>query len=73
MLYRVSSVYLTAPDTPERLGFPLVHPVRVNGLSQGKSSGGLDGFDSIYPGGFLALILLGHSSDGDESGRPRLH
>ena len=43
----------------------------MNGLSQGNSCGGRDGFDSIYPCGFLALILLGHSSDGDESGRPR--
>src|SRR2546426_5612959 len=35
------------PDTSERRGFPLAHPFRVNGFSQGQSSSGWDGFDSI--------------------------
>src|SRR5260370_6708556 len=64
----LSFSWLWYPDPSERLRFLLFHPFRVNGFGQGQSSDRCDGFDSIYPCGFLALILLGHSSDCQESG-----
>ncbi len=45
----------------------------VNVFSHCKSPGWFDGFHSINPCGFLALIVLGHSSHCEQSRCPGLH
>jgi len=45
----------------------------MNGLNQGQSPSWLNRFDSIYSSRFLALVILRHSSDSEESCRFGLH
>src|SRR2546421_1840536 len=61
------------PDASERFWFPFRYPFRVNGLCQGESTSWWNGFDSVYASRLLALVVLSHSPDGQESGRPGLH
>jgi hypothetical protein len=56
--------WLGYPDTPERLRLPFSYPFRVNGFNHRKPTCRTDGFYSVNAGGFLALVVLGHSSDG---------
>jgi hypothetical protein len=51
-----------------RLGFQMFPLVRVNSFHHCKSLLGLNGFNSIYPCRFLAVIVLRHPTHGEYSG-----
>src|SRR5258708_12682096 len=56
-----------------RFSFHLLPVLWVNVFSHYKSPGWFDGFHSIDPCGFLALVVLGHSSHCEQSRCPGLH
>src|SRR5713101_4648325 len=62
MLYRVSSVYLTAPDSSNRLALALFPVLRMYLLSHDKALLRSYRFHSVYPCCFLALVILSHPS-----------
>ena len=60
-------------DPSDRFGFHLPPVLWVNVFSHCKPPGWFDGFHPINPCGFLALIVLGHSSHSYQSRRSGLH
>ncbi|SRR6266702_1393689 len=60
-------------DSSHRLAFQAFPLVRVDAFNHDKSLRRLDGFHSIYPCCFLALIVLRHPTDCEHSGCSGFH
>ncbi len=73
MLYRVSSVYLTAPDAPNGFGCVVFPMLRVDLVCHGQSTFGWDRFYPVNARCFLALVFLCHSSHCEQPRRLGLH
>src|SRR5450755_1406663 len=61
------------PDTSNWFRFLMFPVLWMDLFCQNESIFGGDGFHAIYPGGFLALVFLSHSSHRDKPSRFGFH